>query len=107
MTWLVLSVCFAIFLLLDEQGDRILSGKKTWFNSIWWRANMWDKRHWIIKNVLTFLLDGWHFCKFFKMLTIWYLVSYLFTNSFIYAAGGAVNLQLLYGGLFNFLHHRK
>jgi len=105
--WVVFVICFTIILLFDEQGDRILAGKSTWFQSIWWRANLWEDRIWIVKNFLTFFIDGWHFCKFFKMLVIWFWISYLWTDSLIYAFGGAINLQLLYGFLFNKLHHRK
>ena len=107
MNWVVLSVCFFAFLLLDEQGDRILAGKKTWFDSVWWRVNLWENRHPLVKYVFTFLIDGFHWTKYFKMFTIWFLVSYLFMDSFIYAFGGAVNLMLLYGLIFNLLHHRE
>ena len=107
MDWVILAVCFTVFLFLDEQGDRILAKKSTWFNSDWWRGNHWANRSPIVKNVLSFILDGWHFCKFFKMSTIWFLVSYLFTDSLLFGFGGMVNLQLLYGLIFNYLHSRK
>jgi hypothetical protein len=115
MDWLVFAVCFTIILLLDEQRDRIKANKSTWADKSWfpkslknwWTENRWENRSWIVKNVLSFLLDGWHYCKFFQMLITWFLVSYLFTGSALYGFGGAINLQLLYGWIFNYLHKRK
>lgn len=116
MTWLVLTVCFLLVLFFKDQRDRIAAKKRTWFNTDFWLKNNWQDKSttqlgkivfWIRKNFLTFTLDGWHLCEFVIMFTVWFSVSFAVTGSILYGFCGAVNLTLLFGGLFYLLHNVK
>jgi len=61
----------AIFYLQFEQLIRN-DLRRAWFVKgkfgAWWVENRWKNRHWAVKYIFSFMLDGRHLCKFLAVL---------------------------------------
>lgn len=58
---------FIAGLLTGEQETILMKYAKTWISGDWWNKNLWKYENpiwqWIMKVPLSFMKDGFHFCK--------------------------------------------
>jgi len=107
--------------LIDEQPKYSL-----YYAYDWYVKNLWSKELWlehigfpdkikmlftssvgwyILKNVLSFLIDGWHFNKFFMFYLIFaqfsLIICYFHNLNYFLSYVLAIGMQLIYGIIFN------
>lgn len=116
MTYLIeLIVYFVVTIILLDQQDSVRTGKNHWFsgwkNSTeqwrfdfyqWYTGNNWKDRSWIVKNVFSFLLDGWHFHKFFIWLYTWLYIAHLNQIEWYWGLG----IFGLHGGIMSLINRK-
>lgn len=77
-------------------------------NTLLWRHDWWlgrgkysnDKRTWLLKHPLSFMSDGWHFCKAIMRLSESLLGALFLTNDFIWIAVDTILIYLCIGIIF-------
>jgi len=98
-------IAFLLFILAvfaNTEMDRIQNKPHlALFHSPFWLNNLWQGRNWFIKNVFTFLLDGWHLCKFVQIFSYMGIIS-LLAGNIIYAP----LLMLIQGIIFYLIYNR-
>ena len=110
-----LVIYFIVTVILIDQQDSVRTGKNHWFSHwrystevwrvnfyLWYTGNLWQGRAWVVKNVFSFLLDGWHFHKFFIWLYTWLYITSLSGIEWYFGLG----IFALHGGVMSFINRK-
>ena len=122
IVYLVIAFWLFVFsALFTAEQERILGGKPL-FRNKWWARNNWywsnKYMQWIMRYPLSFLKDGWHFCKTSAIVTHTFGVIFatVGTLNLVYGYSIVIEVEFIYtltltiyivsGIFFSYLYHR-
>jgi hypothetical protein len=94
-------VSLSLIAFLNAEMDKIKFKPRTaLFKFNWWVKNGNIKKSYLQRTVLSFTLDGWHFCKAIMRIIECFLFAYLFNDNLAYVIALAVLMYAYIGIVF-------
>lgn len=103
LEWIVAVFSIGVAVIFNAEMDRIQhKPEHALFSNDWWLGRNQAEPGWLTKYPLSFISNGWHFCKSAMVFVLCNGYGYYMKNKW-----APVILYIVFGVLFNSLYHRK
>lgn len=100
-------ICIIIAAIANSEMDSIqYNSEKCFFNTTWWCQKSVTVKSWWLKNVFSFLINGWHLCKSIMIVSICFGLAYLAGDSLTAIMIHTVVLYVIFGLTFNLFYYK-